>query len=77
MDISYSLVGNREAMPLLALMGQTMYGTAMLIAPTSLLLLAGLNYVNVSYKDWLKYIWRIFTNIINNNIYHLDYRFFN
>lgn len=59
MDISYSLVGNREAMPLLALIGQTMYGTAMLIAPTSLLLLAGLNYVDVSYKDWLKYIWRI------------------
>jgi uncharacterized ion transporter superfamily protein YfcC len=46
-------------MPLLALISQAMYGLMMLIAPTSMLLLAGLAYLDVSYVDWVKYIWRL------------------
>ena len=41
-----------------ALVFQTIYGLVMLIAPTSVFLLAGLSYLEVSYKDWLKFIWK-------------------
>ena len=35
-----------------------MYGFIQMIAPTSVILLAGLTYSNVSYKEWIKYIWK-------------------
>lgn len=34
------------------------YGFIQMIAPTSVLLLVGLAYTNVSYKDWMKHIWK-------------------
>ncbi len=37
---------------------QAIYGLVMLIAPTSTLLLVGLSYLDVEYKDWVKYIWK-------------------
>ena len=30
----------------------------MLILPVSVTLIAGLKYMGVSYKDWVKYIWK-------------------
>ena len=30
----------------------------MLIMPTSILLVAGLKYVDLDYKEWIKYIWK-------------------
>ncbi|MDD3048764.1 MAG: hypothetical protein PHQ89_02080 [Bacilli bacterium] len=53
-------VDTTTTMSLVALIQQTMYGIAMLIAPTSIILLAGLSYLDVSYTKWLKYIWRLF-----------------
>ena len=41
-----------------ALIFQAIYGIVMVIAPTSIFLLVGLSYLNVSYKDWVKYIWK-------------------
>lgn len=38
---------------------QTLYGLVMFIAPTSVLLILGLSYFNISYKDWLKNIWKL------------------
>ena len=35
-----------------------MHGFVQMLAPTSVILLAGLSYSNVSYKDWIKYIWK-------------------
>ena len=37
---------------------QSVYGVAMMIFPTSVVLIAGLSYFDVSYKKWIKYIWR-------------------
>ncbi len=37
---------------------QSIYGIAMLIFPTSVFLIAGLSIFNVSYKEWMKYIWK-------------------
>ena len=37
---------------------QSVYGVAMLIFPTSVILIAGLSLFDVSYKEWMKYIWK-------------------
>jgi len=44
--------------PIVAFIFQTVYGIVMVIAPTSLYLLAGLSYLKIPYKDWVKYIWK-------------------
>lgn len=44
---------------LASLIIQTLYGLVMLIAPTSVLLIAGLSYFEISYKDWFKNIWKL------------------
>ena len=46
------------AISVVALIFQTIYGLVMLIAPTSIFLLAGLSYLEVPYKDWMKFIWK-------------------
>lgn len=45
--------------PLIGLVMQTMHGFAMLMLPTSAVLVAGLAYFEVSFKDWMKYIWKL------------------
>ena len=42
---------------LVGLIWQTMYGLTMLIAPTSIILLTTLSYLDISYTKWLKSIW--------------------
>lgn len=41
-----------------ALIFQTIFGLVMLIAPTSIFLLAGLSYLKIPYKEWIKFIWK-------------------
>lgn len=47
-----------EVLPTVAFIMQSIYGLVMVIAPTSIFLLAGLKYMDISYKDWAKYIWK-------------------
>ena len=54
-----SIVTKASNYPLAAVIFQTMYGLAMLFAPTSLVLMGILAYLKVSYKDWLKAIWKL------------------
>lgn len=42
-----------------AIIFQAMYGLSALVAPTSLVLLATLSYLKISYKDWMKNIWKL------------------
>lgn len=37
---------------------QSIHGFVMLIAPTSVILVAGLKYLNVSYTEWFKNVWK-------------------
>ena len=37
---------------------QSVYGIAMMIFPTSVVLISGLSLFDVSYKEWIKYIWK-------------------
>jgi uncharacterized ion transporter superfamily protein YfcC len=42
----------------IAIMLQSTYGLDMMFAPTSAILLIGLSYLGISYKEWFKYIWK-------------------
>lgn len=52
-----TVLGSSANVPLLLLIQQAMYGIAMLIAPTSALLLIGLSYLEVGYTKWVKKTW--------------------
>lgn len=43
---------------LAALIIQSVYGIGMMLFPTSIMLIAGLSIFDVTYKEWIKYIWR-------------------
>ncbi|NLA43974.1 hypothetical protein GX865_07610 [Candidatus Saccharibacteria bacterium] len=45
-------------------MMQSTFGIAALIAPSSAILLVGLSYLEISYKDWFKYIWKFLVAMI-------------
>ncbi len=49
---------------IIALIWQSMYGLAMLVTPTSIILLASLSYLDVTYTDWLKAIWKLFLELL-------------
>lgn len=39
---------------------QMVYGIVSIITPTSIFLVAGLSYLDIPYKKWLSYIWKLF-----------------
>lgn len=44
--------------------GQSVYSILMMILPTSIFLIAGLSLLDISYKDWVKYIWKFLLEIL-------------
>ena len=65
-DLYYLLSGmatyvtgfDASALSVAGLLIQSVYAVAMLIFPTSVVLIAGLSFFDVSYKQWFKYIWK-------------------
>lgn len=49
-----------SSLSLSALCFQTIYGVISIITPTSMFLVAGLSYLDIPYKKWLSYIWKLF-----------------
>lgn len=49
--------------PLVGLVMQTMHGLAMFVLPTSAILIGGLAALEVPYKDWIKYIWKLLLQV--------------
>lgn len=49
--------------PLISVILNGTYGLAMLILPVSITLIAGLKYMDVSYKEWFKYIWKFLLQV--------------
>ena len=41
-----------------------MYGVAMLVAPTSVVLIATLSYLHIPYQNWLKNIWKLLLELV-------------
>ncbi len=50
--------------PTLAVLYQAMYGLTSFFAPTSILLITGLCYLNISYKEWFKHIWKFLLELL-------------
>ncbi len=48
----------------IAVIYQAMYGLAMLVAPTSVLLIASLGYTETNYGSWLKHIWKVVLELL-------------
>ena len=42
----------------------TIYGLVQFVTPISVFLLFGLSYMDISYKKWLKYIWKFFVGML-------------
>jgi len=43
---------------------QSIYGLVSFLAPSSAMLLVGLSYLDIPYKDWMKYIWKFFVAML-------------
>ena len=54
-----SVVTNSANYPLVGVIFQSMYGFTMLFAPTSVILMVVLSYLDIPYKKWLKTIWKL------------------
>ena len=49
---------NATMMPFILTVFQSMFGIMMFILPVSIVLIGGLKYLDISYKEWIKYIWK-------------------
>lgn len=55
-----SVITDTELYPLIGVIFQAIYGLVALVAPTSFILMGTLSYLDISYKQWLKHIWKLF-----------------
>ncbi len=59
-----SVIQDTTVYPLIIFISQAMQGLALLVAPTSIVLLGIVSYLKVSYTDWIKNIWKIFLELL-------------
>ena len=59
-----TLITKTSVYPTIAVVWQSMYGLAMLVAPTSVILMVTLSFMHVSYTEWLKAIWKLFVGLL-------------
>lgn len=59
-----SVITKTELYPLIGLIFQSIYGLAMLILPSSAILMATLSYMDIPYGQWLKHIWKLFLEVL-------------
>lgn len=64
LSIANTLIGKTAITPILALLYQSFYGLSQFIVPTSSLLIVLLCYFKISYKDWVKYIWKLLLELL-------------
>lgn len=64
LSLILTITSASELKELYGLVAQVTYGLAMLIAPTSVLLMVGLSYVEESYSKWFKYIWKFLLAVL-------------
>ncbi len=56
--------GSTANTPVISLIFQCFYGMVQFVAPTSLILMIGLSYLNIPYKTWMKYIWQFLVGLL-------------
>lgn len=59
-----TVITNSSDYQLIGLIYQAIYGLTMLVAPTSVILLGTLSYLDISYTQWLKHIWKVFVELL-------------
>lgn len=59
-----SIITDTTTYPTIAIVWQTMQGFATLIAPTSVVLIATLSYLEVSFWQWIKASWKLLLEIL-------------
>lgn len=59
-----SIITDQTLYPLIGVICQSIYGLMMLIAPTSVILIGTLTYLDVSYTQWIKHIWKLFLQLL-------------
>lgn len=59
-----NLITDESVYASVAILLQGIYGLALLVGPTSLLLIIGLTYFDIPYTTWMKYIWRFILSLI-------------
>lgn len=59
-----SIVTDTSAYPLIGIIFQSIYGLVMLVAPTSVILMGTLAYLDIPYGKWLKHIWKVFVELL-------------
>lgn len=59
-----SEIPNEAVYPIVEIIFQSVYGLALLVLPTSFILMGTLSYANVSYGSWLKHVWKIFLELL-------------
>ncbi|MBR3117215.1 MAG: hypothetical protein IKF36_05000 [Bacilli bacterium] len=57
---SVKFAKDADTMNLISVVYQSIYSVFMIVSPVSILLLFGLHYTDIKYKDWLKYILKFF-----------------
>ena len=59
-----TVISDASLYPTIAVMTQAMYGLIMLIAPTSVILIGVLSYLDIPYLQWIKHIWKLFVELL-------------
>ena len=59
-----SVITETSLYPLISVIFNSIYGIAMLVLPSSVILMGTLEYLGVSYGKWLKHIWKLFVAIL-------------
>jgi len=50
--------------PIISVIFQAVYGLTMLVAPTSVILVGVLSFLDIPYTQWLKHIWKLFLELL-------------
>ncbi len=56
--------GSEANNPVIMLILQSFYGLVQFVAPTSMMIVIGLSYLNIPYKKYLSYIWRFLVGML-------------
>ena len=59
-----SLVSGKGTFGIISVVYPAVYGLTMFVAPTSIMLMITLSYLGVSYKSWLKNIWKLVVELL-------------
>lgn len=59
-----TIITDQTVYPLIGIMFQSIYAFVMLFAPTSVILMGTLSYLDIPYGKWLKHIWKLLLELL-------------